>query len=104
MMAPQMRRRRHRMNPAVTWLLKAFAPGCATLLRHQFTKTVPGGERVQIAYDLPDGPARLRADQLVRSSGAFKLIAIGAHSIRDIEVLVNDDRDLLSVDVLLVRK
>jgi hypothetical protein len=99
------RRRRYSLSPATTWLIRAFAPGCPTLLRSQATVRVRGpADRLTIIYDLPDGKARLRADQLAKGAAALKLVAIGSQVIRDIDVAVSDDRDLLSVDVLLVRK
>jgi hypothetical protein len=117
MMAPRSsRRRRYAMTPAVTWLIKAFAPvsgpagdpaqpTVAELLRSQATVRVRGpADRLTIVYDLPDGRARLRADQLVKSASGMKLVAIGAQVIRDIEATIDDDRTLLTVTVLLVRK
>jgi len=99
------RRRYGGISPAVTWLLRAFAPGCPTMLRSWASKPVDGGgERLTIVYDLPDGKARLRAFELIKSAASLKTVAIGAHAIRDIEPRVTETPDLLTVDVLLVRK
>jgi hypothetical protein len=93
------RRRRYALSPAVTFLIRAFAPGCPTLLRSQATKAVRGGSRLTINYDLPDSQARLRADELARSAASLKLIAVGRQVVRDVDVTIGE---VLTVSVLLV--
>lgn len=90
---------RYRTNPAITFLLRAFAPGCPTMLSSWSRKRQGRGARITIAYHLPDDQARRRADELVRTAGSLHQVAIGRRVITAACATV--DGDMLNVDVLL---
>jgi hypothetical protein len=92
-----------RIHPAVSFLIKAFAPGCPTMLRSWSAKLEKRGERVVLLFDLPHSLARNRATQLVRSAGAWAHVAVGSKAIRELTAEILDE-DVLSVSALLVKK
>lgn len=94
---------RYKVNPACAFLLRAFAPGCPTLLKCWSHKVVRIAgercERVAISYALPDDDARRWAAERVDSAGSLHQVTIGRRSIRAASAQVAGD--LLAVDVLL---
>jgi hypothetical protein len=87
--------------PARNFLIRAFAPGCPTMLRSIASTAQPcGGEHVAIVFDLADAAARARADELVASAAALQLIAVGQTVIHDLAATLADD--LLTVAARLV--
>jgi hypothetical protein len=91
-----------RIHPAVTFLIKAFAPGCPTMLRSWSAKLEKRGERVELLFDLRTDDARVRAAKLVRSAGAWAHVAVGNKAIRELTAEILDE-DVLNVRALLVR-
>lgn len=89
-----------KVNPATRFLLRAFAPGCPTMLRHWTARRAGRGERVTLTYDLVDGKARLRALELAKSAPSLVQVAVGKLVIRDLAVTVEDQT--LTVEALLV--
>lgn len=94
-----------RVNAATTWLIRAFAPGCPTMLRSWESSRVSGEgercERLTIYFDLPTEPAVDRAKELERSAGALRHIRIGRTVVRDLSAQVSDAQRVLKVEALL---
>jgi hypothetical protein len=94
-----------RVNAATTWLIRAFAPGCPTMLRSWESKPekIDGErcERLTIFFDLASDPALVRAKELEKSAGALRLIRIGKTVVRDLAASVSDEHRTLKVEALL---
>lgn len=93
--------RRYRLDPAIAWLMRAFAPGCPTMLRSWSAKLERRGERVTLVFDLPSDEARRCAVDLARRAPTLRQIAVGRKAIRDIHASIEEDA--LNVSALLVR-
>jgi hypothetical protein len=93
---------RYRVDPAASFLVKAFAPGPAGALRDWSLQRVSGGQRLAIAFDLADPAARQRAADLVASAPSWQWIAVGRTVIRDLAAHIAGDQ--LTVAALLVRE
>jgi hypothetical protein len=91
-----------RIHPAISFLIRAFAPGCPTMLRSWSSKLTRRGERLILLFDLPTQAAQNRAVQLVRSSAAWAHVAVGNKAIRELTAEILDE-DVLSVTALLVK-
>lgn len=94
---------RYRIHPACTFLIKAFSPGCPTMLRCWSAKLEPRGERVHLLYDLPTDEAVKRAEQLAANASALRLVAIGGKAIRELTADIHEDFRTLTVSALVVR-
>jgi hypothetical protein len=92
---------RRRISPATTWLIRAFSPGCPTLLRYWVSSRSDDGDLLTIFFDLPDDPAMERAGELAASAGTLRLIRIGRTIVRDLTAEVCGDQRTLKVDALL---
>lgn len=88
-----------KVHPAVTFLLRACAPGDLTHLRSWKSVIGKKGEKLTIAYDLPDGEARARAAKLVRQAPSLRLTAVGGKAIHELSAVV--EGDVLTVSALL---
>jgi hypothetical protein len=93
----------HRIHPACTFLIKAFSPGCPTMLRSWSAKLEKRGERVTLLYDLPTDAAVGRAGQLVRQAPSFRNVAVGGKAVRELGAEILADQAVLSVSALLVK-
>lgn len=93
-----------RVNAATTWLIRAFAPGCPTMLRNWASKpAADGGELLTIVYDLPGDDARRYARALARSARSLTHIAVGQTSIRELTAKVHEEHATLTVAAVLVK-
>jgi hypothetical protein len=100
-----------RINAATTWLIRAFSPGCLTMLRswasvpvwssHPDHRRHRAGELLTIFFDLPDQPAFTRALELERSAGALRQIRIGKNVIHDLTAKVSGEHRTLRIEALL---
>lgn len=102
MMASERASGHRRIHPAVSFLIRAFAPGCPTMLRSWSAKLEKRGERVILLFDLPTDEARGRAAKLVGSASAWAHVAVGNKAIRELTAEILDE-DVLNVRALLVR-
>lgn len=93
-----------RINAATTWLIRAFAPGCPTMLRSWSSKPArDGGELLTIVYDVPGGEAQRRARALARSAQSLMHIMVGRTAVRELTAKVHEDHATLTVTALLVK-
>jgi hypothetical protein len=90
-----------RINAATTWLIRAFAPGCPTMLRSWSAKRVDDRDHLTILYDLPDDAAFQRALELERSAGALRCIRIGKHVVAELTAGVIGAHRTLKIDAVL---
>ena len=95
--------RRRRINAATTWLIRAFSPGCPTLLRcWESQVTQPACERVKIVFDVPNDEARRRAVEMAELAGNLVNVRVGWVAIRDISAVLHAEHRTLTIDVLLM--
>lgn len=93
-----------RINAATTWLIRAFAPGCPTMLRSWASKPAADGcEQLTIVYDLPGEEACRRARALVKSAKSLFHTAVGRTSIRELTAELHEDHKTMTVTALLVK-
>lgn len=105
------RSRTRRVPPAVTFLIRAFAPGCPTMLRSwESRRRRPCHDGVRetidqltIFYDLPDQPALLRALELERSAPSLVHVRVGRTVIRGLAASISGEHRTLKVEALLAR-
>jgi hypothetical protein len=94
-----------RVSPATTWLIRAFAPGCPTMLRswasQKLTAKQGGGERLTIYFDLPNDDALALAGDLAARAPTLRLVRIGKTTINDLAVLVSAEQRTLKIEALL---
>lgn len=104
MTAPRVNPRR-RISAAATFLIRAFAPGCPTMLRSWASKPrrVEGArcEALTIHFDLPDQPAFARALELEASAPTLRLIRVGRTVVREVSASVSGAQRTLTVEALL---
>lgn len=106
MMPPRSSSRR--VSAATRWLIRAFSPGGATLLRSWDSRPerCPQAgrvERLTIHFDLPDDAAFARAVELAAAAASLTQVRIGRDVIRSIIATVSDQHRVLTVVVLLAR-
>jgi hypothetical protein len=92
---------RRRVSPATTWLIRAFSPGCPTLLRHWKCRREGDAQRLTIFFNLPGYAAAERAAELVVSAPTLRLVRIGRTVIRDLTAEVCGEHRTLKVEALL---
>lgn len=104
---------RRRISPATTWLIRAFAPGCPTMLRSWASfpawaehgpRRRRTGEKLVLFFDLPDQPAFTRALELEGSAGALRLIRIGRTVVRELTAQVSGEHRTLKVEAHLANE
>lgn len=97
--------RTRKIGPAVTFLIRAFSPGCPTMLRSWESRPEGRrGERLTIFFDLPSPSAIARAKELAASAGNLRLIRVGRTVLREVTAEASARHGTLRVDVLLVRE
>ena len=90
-------------RPATTWLIRAFAPGCPTMLRSWASKPgKDGGEVLSIVYDLPTDDAARIARAMAKSAQSLTHVRIGRDCVRHLKATVHGRHRTLTVDALLV--
>ena len=88
-------------------LARAFCPGTASALREcresEWQSLTLSGERIELEYDLPDGPSRARAFALVCFAGEASAadIPLRGWMFADVAAEVRGDR--LHVEGLAIR-
>jgi hypothetical protein len=96
---------RRRVGPATTWLIRAFAPGCPTMLRSWASQRVmidrERFERLTIIFDLPDEPAFSRAVELESSAATLAHVRVGKKVIRELAAEVSEAHRTLKIEALL---
>lgn len=100
-MMARTRNPRRRISPATTFLIRAFAPGCPTMLRHWTSQKVSDGELVTIFFDLPDQRAVDRALELQPGARSLRLVRVGRTIIHDMTADVSGEHRTLKVEALL---
>lgn len=101
MMAPRSNPAR-RVNAATRWLIRAFAPGCPTLLRSwESARIGHDGELLTIFFDLPDDRAAARAKELERGAKSLAQVRIGKTAVHDLTATISDEHRTLKIEALL---
>jgi hypothetical protein len=90
-----------RVHPAITFLMRTFAPADVARAPAWSAKLERRGERVRLSFDLPDDDALRVAEKLARSAPALRLVAVGGKAIDELSAEICDD--VLVVSALLVR-
>jgi hypothetical protein len=96
-----MARSRRRLSCAATFLIRAFAPGCPTLLRSQESRATAAGEALTIFYDLPDDESFSLAVDKAERAHSLRLIRIGHAIVADLSAVVSHEHRTLKIEALL---